>query len=350
MENTAQLIKDKAIELGFEKCGIIKMSEVADYEEKLDERIARIPMGEMQYGRFRGLANPSATVLWARSIIVAVFPERKYNVPEGFEGMYGKAYMFDGRLDEQAPEFVGRSHLEAFVESLGIKIAGEAKFGITAVRWAAYKAGLGLIRQNNFFYTENGSYNFLTAWVIDREFELKEQANLKKCPESCGKCIEACPTKTLCSPYTMSSAGCVSFQTSMSAAMGMGVPGEELAGQIGGWLYGCDVCQDVCPFNKGKWTGGEDFPGLSEFSQYMSPEKIMAMDYDEIARTLGVKYWYISAENLWKWKLNALTVMQNNFSDKYSESIKLGLTDTSEIVRDFAGRVCEKLHIDVNAL
>jgi epoxyqueuosine reductase len=77
----------------------------------------------------------------------------------------------------------------------------------------------------------------------------------------------------------------------------------------------------------------------------MRPENIMQMSYDEIGRTLAPKYWYIKPENLWKWKLNALTVMLNGYREKYEAPIKLGLEDPDEKVREFSRSVCSKLRI-----
>lgn len=182
--------------------------------------------------------------------------------------------------------------------------------------------------------------------AVDGDLELIRDVKLKDCPEKCGKCIEACPTHTLCTPYTMSMIGCISFQTNLSANMGMGVPSPEMTEQIGGRLYGCDACQDACPNNKGKWIGGEEFPGLDTLAPLMRPENIMKASYDEIGRTLGRKYWYIRPENLWKWKLNALTVMMNSYCEKYEAPIRLGLEDTNEKVRDFARSVCSRLGIE----
>jgi epoxyqueuosine reductase len=213
-------------------------------------------------------------------------------VPAEFDGVYGKAYMFDCRTDENAPFFRIHKEFSAFLESLGLKCTAGSGFGIAApARWAAYQAGLGIIRQNNFFYTENGSYNHIEMFAVDRELELIRDVKLKGCPQHCDKCIEACPTHTLCAPYTMSMIECVSFQTNLSTNMGMGVPSPEMTEQIGGRLYGCDVCQDTCLFNKGKWIGGEEFPGLDALAPSMRPENIMEMGYDEIGRTLAPKYW-----------------------------------------------------------
>ena len=342
----ADEIRQKALDLGYEDCGIIRVGALGGYREKLEERISRIPMGEKIFGNFRSFADPSAVNPAIQSIVVAIVPIYRYNVPDEFDGVYGKAYMFDNRTDEDAPYFKIRKELALFLESLGFTCTlGEAQ-GIPApARWAAYQAGLGIIRQNNFFYTEKGSYNRIEMLAINGDLELIRDVKLKGCPEKCGKCIEACPTRALCAPYTMSMVGCVSFQTSLAANMGMGVPSPEMTGQMGGRLYGCDVCQDVCPHNKAKWTGGKDFPGLDALAPDMRPETIMKTDYERIGKTIGRKYWYIKPENYWKWKLNALTVMMNGYCKEYEAPIKLGLEDSDEKVRDFARSVCLRLGI-----
>ena len=74
-------------------------------------------------------------------------------------------------------------------------------------------------------------------------------------------------------------------------------------------------------------------------------QSLHRLGVSEISRTLAPKYWYIKPENLWKWKVNALTVMMNGYSEKYKASMKLGLQDPNEIVRDFTRRICSKLGI-----
>ena len=127
MENK---IREKALKLGYEDCGIIRVGALAGYREKLEERISRIPMGEQIYGRFRSYANPSADNPKIKSIIVAIVPTYRYNVPAEFEGVYGKAYMFDSRTDEQAPFFRIRREFSMFLESLGLKCTLGGSHGI----------------------------------------------------------------------------------------------------------------------------------------------------------------------------------------------------------------------------
>jgi len=343
MDTIVQRIKTRAIELGYEKCGIIKTSEMADYSDKVKERSSRVFAGAFQFGNLLSFAKPQKKYPWAKSIIVLVNNYAGYNVPTGFDGIYGKAYMFDGRLDEKSPEYKRRKELTSFLNSEGIKIEGEPKLGITALRWAAYKAGVGIIRKNNFLYTEKGSWNFLDALLIDRELELVEKSDFSNCPSSCNKCITTCPTGSLSQPYTTSLLKCITFITTLAAEKRMGVPSMKTAAKLERCLYGCDICQAVCPLNKGKFLGGTDFPGLMELTEYMSPEKIMMMDYDEIERLLSVKYWAISSKNLWKWKINALTFMSNNFIENYREPIKSGINDQNRRVRSFAKKIIKVL-------
>jgi epoxyqueuosine reductase len=345
--NTEERIREKALELGYEDCGIIRVGALAGYTKKLEERISRIPMGEKIYGNFRRYANPSVANPAIKSIVVAIVPIYQYNVPDELNGVYAKHYMFDSRKDEKAPFFRIRTEFSAFLENLGYTctILGEDQAVSAPARWAAYQAGLGTIRRNNFFYTAKGSYLRIEMVAIDGELEFIQNAKAKNCPEKCNKCIEACPTHTLCAPYTMSMIGCVSFQSNLSVNFGMGIPSPEMAQQIGGWLYGCDACQDVCPFNNDKWAGGEDFPRLGALVPSMRPTAIMEMSYEELGRTLGPKFWYIQPQNLWKWKVDALTVMMNGYREEYRAAIVLGLEDPNQDVRDFARQVCSKLGI-----
>lgn len=348
MDTLALRIKEKAISLGYTNCGIIRVAAVAGYADRLAERMSRVRWGWLQFWPFKKLAYPQKRYGWAKSIIVVLNDNTVYNIPEALNGVIAKDYLLDGRMDARSDAWNRRVSFEKFLGELSIRSEADLKYGITALRFAAQQAGLGINRKNNFFYTENGSSVSIGAWLIDHELELIGTIALEECSEHCGKCLDACPTKALSAPFTTSLFNCVSFLTSLSAEipMGiMGIPSAKLRDQFGGRVYGCDTCQDVCPFNQGKWKGGQDFPGLDELVDKLLPEKIMEMDYTEINRVLGPKFWYVSPRNAWKWKINALTAMKNQYSDNYRKSILLGLRDENRRVRKFTKSICKELCI-----
>ncbi|MDR1247956.1 MAG: epoxyqueuosine reductase [Treponema sp.] len=336
-----QEIQQKAYALGIHKCGIIRTEAMADYADRLKERMERIPNGEMLYGNFLPFADIKKDMPWAKSIIVLVSHYGHYVLPEkSITTGYGKSYFVDTRFNPHAPE---RQKIMAFddcLHGLGIKTVWNEHPGITAMRWAAHKAGLGIIRRNNFLYTEKGSWVWGTAIAIDREMELIEAPALPECPADCNKCIQACPTKSLSKPYTMNMATCVSRLTTSND---MTSYDDAINRQIGKRIYGCDVCQDVCPMNQDKWKTRDVFPGLKDLERFLSPAAILALSYEEIENNLAPKFFYIKKENLWRWKLNAINAMVNNYQDDYETPIKNALEDNYKIVREKAQWALEKL-------
>ena len=342
MNNLAVQIKEKALSLGYTNCGIISVDDVVEYSAKLKERMSSVRWGWLQFRQFQKFSHPQKANGWAKSIVITLNDNTVYNIPDGLRGLYAKDFLVDSRLNKQSDGWARRSAFGHYLSDLNIQNLNEPKFGVTALRWAASKAGLGIIRSNNFLYTENGSAITIDAWLIDKELELIDSIKLKKCPDHCGKCIAACPTKALSSPFTTSLFNCVSFINTMSVEKGMGLPSAKQQKEMGCRIYGCDACQDACPYNKDRWSGGRDFPGLTELAEKLLPENIMAMNYSEMASILAPKFWYIGVRNLWKWKINALIAMSNGYSGVYEKPIKLGLDDTDKRVRRFAKRICKK--------
>ena len=202
------------------------------------------------------------------------------------------------------------------------------------------KAGIGIIRRNNFFYTERGSWNHLEAFLIGEPLEYIETCAVRPCPDGCSLCVKACPTGALCAPYTMNPAACVSALTTWS---GWDLTTEPLRAKMGRWAYGCDVCQDVCPFNRGAWSGGEEFPGLSELAKYLPLTEIVEADYDTLKNIVQPAFWYIPADKVWRYKTNALNVMLNDYSPEYLPAIKKACSDEAEPVRKMAAWVLTEL-------
>lgn len=328
--------------MGYEKCGIIKISDMSGYEEKLDERVERIPETKPFYERFYHFAHLQDLYPWAKSIVIGVSHYGKYHVPEHLQGLIGKAYLFDSRRDEQSKELQDSLKFEAAMQEMGLKTEAERKFGITALRWAALKAGLGLVRRNNFFYTEAGSWMHLEAWLIDRELESREIPTVKECPKDCNLCIKSCPTVSLSQPYTMNPTSCISYLTTFG---GRDFPHGKYNAQMGGWVYGCDVCQDVCPMNKNRWNATESFPALDELSQHLSLEKILEMDYPFLEQVIQPKFWYIEKEDTWKWKTNAINAMVNNYKGQYRKFIYDACNDSNSKVREMGEWAIKKLNL-----
>ncbi|URZ14401.1 epoxyqueuosine reductase [Clostridium felsineum] len=342
MDTIEKMIQKKAYELGYEKCGIISIDLMDEYAEKFNERIEKVPESKMFYQSQQRLIKPKEIYPWAKSVVVLTVAYGKYKVPKELEGIIAKSYLFDVRVDKNTKEYQNNRELEKYMKGLGLKVETDQKFGVVGMRWAAMQAGVGIIRRNNFLYTEAGSWVHLEAWITDREMELKETNNVPQCPKSCNRCVASCPTKSLSAPYTMSPTECISFLTSFG---GRDLTKEPLSKTFGKCVYGCDLCQDACPMNKGKWKGEEEFPGLKELTESLTPENILNMKEDFYRRKVQPKFFYLSEEELWKWKVDVLCYMRNNYKEDYKELIINECNNENSKISDMAYFICEELSL-----
>lgn len=336
-------IKEIALECGFEACGIIRVEEMKGYAEAVDQRIAAFPESKVLYddpnNLLKSFANPQLAVPWGRSVIVCSRWYGKYKVADHLAGVIAKAFLVDSRQDPRSGEYQDTRRFEAALDALGVRHISDSGFGVTAMRWAAAKAGIGIIRKNNFFYTERGSWNALEVFIIDHELEMKEVSSIKKCPEKCRQCMEACPTGALQSPFNTNGAACVTFVTGFGTCS----PRQEHCDKCDTWVYGCDACQDACPFNKEAWSAEQAYPGLEELAGQLSYEQILTMDYEVMRSLLPPKFWYIQPDQIWKWKCNVLNAMRNAFEEGYLPHIKNALRDSQPEVREMAAWVFESV-------
>ena len=109
------------------------------------------------------------------------------------------------------------------------------------------KAGLGIIRKNNFLYTEQGSFVMLEGFVIDESCKLRQHHDLKPCAPQCRLCQDHCPTRALSAPFTMNPLKCVSFWNTFGKSQ---LPPTLPEKTMGSWVVGCDACQNACPYNR----------------------------------------------------------------------------------------------------
>jgi epoxyqueuosine reductase len=267
---------------------------------------------------------------YAKAVIVCTVRYGKYTLPQHMIGRVGKAYMTDHRREEGTVFYEAVQNMHALLDDLGIRYT----YDIGPARWAAMKTGLGVLRKNNFFYNEHGSWHWLETWVIDRELEyLNEPVALPPCPPQCGKCIDACPTGALTEAHTLNAAKCIPLNTYLRYDS---LPPAELRPYMRGWLYGCDACQDVCPMNRGKWENGEPFHRLDELSEHMRLEDILTMPDERLNEMVVKKYWYISKRRSWIWRAAALRVMAVEYEPKYKTYIQNALGHPHESVAEMA--------------
>ena len=331
MNITAKAIHEKALELGYAACGIIKAGDMRGYEDMIDKRGERFPETEQFLrSRFANYAKPQEGEPWVRSIIVCAARYGKYKVPEELQGRIGKYYLTDGGGNNNT-----NARFEEYLAGNGIKFTADA----TADRYAAAKAGIGIIRKNNFLYTEHGSWVRLKTWLIDQDLEHICEPALPPCPDGCTKCVDACATGSLAEPYQMNAFSCTTTMT-------YGIfPPAELRMQMKGWLYGCDDCQDCCPMNEGCWTDGEELPGLDDLRGYITLEQLCSLDGETLKAKLPPKFYFIAPDKIWRWKANALRAMAYEYEPKYLQYIQQAAADESEneFVREIAKWALEQI-------
>lgn len=340
MQTEAVDIVNKAIALGYDTCGIIPVEQMAGYEARLEERMEHFPQTREKYEGFRRFAHPQTEYPWAKAVVIVSFWYGKYRIPGGMQGRVAKYYLTDARKNPDSEGSKTSVALEKYLTDCGFRVATKRNYGTTALRWAAMQAGIGLLRKNNFFYTEKGSYQYLEAFLIDAPLHYVAKNHVQPCPESCNLCIKACPTGSLEAPYRMCRNTCVSCLTTWD---GWDLQTEPLRKELGTWVYGCDACQDACPYNKSAWKGEEDFPGLEAWASRFSYEEIVLADYEWLRSVVRPKLWYIPEGKEWRYKTNALNAMLNSYDPTYLPVIKAACRDECAEVRDMASWVLAEI-------
>lgn len=285
VDSLSQEIVAAALAFGYDGCGVLRLSNLdcKVYGERVDARLKRFPDAIRIYRLKDIYQNIGNLYPWAKSLIVCKFWLGRYKYPGELQGKYGKAFLLS---PQTAPECKARKNKLRFIDWLaqkGLKVLSDEALepaGFTSLRPAAVAAGLGIFRRNNFFYDEKGSWHQLEGFLIDRDCEYATEAQVRPCPEKCDLCVRACPTNSLCEPFTMNPMTCVSFLTTF----GDGKFAPFRPDTLKDWICGCDACQDACPFNRGhNWRQGEDFDGLENLVELMEPRNLLAAS-DETLR------------------------------------------------------------------
>ncbi len=240
------LIKREALRLGFDACGISKAELLSDEARILEAWLNQNLHGKMIYmaNNFEKRIDPRLLVDGAKSVITFSYnyyteAKQKNDAPKLAMYALGKDYhdvvkakleLLFAFIKEQVGEVNGR----CFVDSAPV-----------LERAWAQRSGIGWQGKNtNILSKRNGSYFFLAEIILD--VELEYDSPVKDYCGSCTKCIDACPTDAIYEPYKVDGSKCISYFT-------IELKGEilptEMKGKFENWMFGCDICQQVCPIN-----------------------------------------------------------------------------------------------------
>lgn len=245
--NPAALIRARARDLGFHKVGIARAETLSSEQERFSEWLRRGYHGEMSWMTRdpEQRTDPRKLFPAARSVIVVAL---NYQTPHQHSDKPGKVSRYAWGDDYH--EVVGDKlrELLAWTRRQWPDAEGKVCVDIQPIMdkaWAR-RAGLGWIgKHSNLITNEYGSWVFIGELLLNLELEYDTQEIADQCG-TCTLCIDACPTGAISEPYVVDSRLCISHATIESRAPQIA---GEVAGKLEGWLYGCDICQDVCPWN-----------------------------------------------------------------------------------------------------
>jgi epoxyqueuosine reductase len=243
-----KMIKEEANRLGFSFVGISKAAFLASEAPKLEKWLHENKNGKMAYmeNHFDKRLNPTLLVDGAKSVISLM-----YNY-----------YTTDTQKDPQAPQISKYAYEQDYHDVVKEKLVELLLFIQTNIgevggrcfvdsapilerAWAA-KSGLGWIGKNgNLINKGHGSFYFLAELIIDLDLEYDSKLATNYCG-TCTACIDACPTDAIVSPTVVDGSKCISYFT---IELKEAIP-AEMKGKFDNWAFGCDVCQDVCPWNR----------------------------------------------------------------------------------------------------
>jgi epoxyqueuosine reductase len=248
VQKHTEIIKNLAANHGFDYCGIAKAQVLDEDAKRLESWLSKGLHGSMQYmeNHFDLRIDPSKLVPGAKSVITLLlnyFPEQEQAIhaPKISKYAFGNDYheVIRGKLKlflQQIKEQVGEVNGRGFVDSAPV-----------LERAWAQKAGIGWIGKNgNLINKQSGSFFFIATLIVDLEL-LYDDAYAKDYCGTCTKCIDNCPTAAIMPDKVIDGSRCISYFTiELKDAL---IP-DTMKGKFDNWMFGCDVCQDICPWNR----------------------------------------------------------------------------------------------------
>ena len=281
------LIKAEAKRLGFLSCGVSKANFLEEEAPRLEKWLNNNMHGEMRYmeNHFDKRLDPTKLVQDSKSVISLLlnyYPSKLQEdkiAPKISKYAYGTDYHFVvkdklKKLLNFIHQEIGEAHGRAFVDSAPVLDKA----------WAA-KSGLGWIgKHSNLLTQQVGSFYFIAELIIDLELEYDNPIT-DHCG-SCTACIDACPTEAIVEPFVVDGSKCISYFT---IELKNEIP-ASVKGQFENWMFGCDICQDVCPWNR--FSKSHNVPLFDPHPELLS---MTQKDWEEITEEVFQKIFKKSA-------------------------------------------------------
>ena len=241
-------IRREALRLGFDYCGIARAEKLEDDARRLEQWLQQGRQGSMRYmeNHFDLRVDPRKLVPGARSVITLLknyYPEEKQagEAPRLSKYAYGKDY-------HEVIRAQLRSLLQRMREEIGeVQGRGFVDSAPVLERSWALRSGLGWVGKNgNLIHPRAGSFFFIATLITDLELEYDAPFATDHCG-TCTRCIDACPTGAILPGKVVDGRKCISYFT--IELKEMMIP-DTMKGKFENWFFGCDICQDVCPWNR----------------------------------------------------------------------------------------------------
>jgi epoxyqueuosine reductase len=248
LQQRSQQIKALAMQLGFDACGIAIARRLDDDARRLEHWLNQGHQGGMQYmeRHFDLRVDPTLLVPGARSVITLLynyFPEHTQETTEAKISKYAYGKDYHNIIRARLKEFLHQ------IESNIGKVAGRGFVDSAPVleRSWAQQSGLGWIGKNgNLIHKQKGSFLFIATLITDLELQPENPFPTDHCG-TCTRCIDACPTQAILPGPIIAGNKCISYFT---IELKEKIIPADMNEKFDGWLFGCDTCQDVCPWNR----------------------------------------------------------------------------------------------------
>ncbi|MEQ8787842.1 MAG: tRNA epoxyqueuosine(34) reductase QueG [Pirellulaceae bacterium] len=329
-ETLTSQIKQRARDLGFELTGVCAAAASPGFE-RFQQWIEAGYAGQMSYlaDRAEAYRSPAGVLAGAQSVVMLGM---NYFTGEAREAAVGQGRISRYAWGEADYHDVIHARLKQMCQFVRRREPGASVRGVVDTaplleREFAQLAGLGWIGKNTLLINpQRGSWFFLAALLTDLVLEYDAPHEVDHCG-TCRACLDACPTDAFVAPYVLDATRCISYLT---IELREAIP-RELRPQMGDWLYGCDVCQDVCPWNR--------FATPSEEAAFAPQEDLTPVDARALFQLDDAKFrrrfrrtpmWRAKRRGLLR---NAAIVLGNRPHDDSLAALKRGLADQEPLVR-----------------